>query len=206
MNKTADILSDLPLFPTHVVPDGRRTEMERLLEERRASVGRAVSNGAVLALCACFAVFYGVVSTYAWANGGHPAFGVLFSIFCCGLLVCSVSLAAEFGGHLRAVVAVPDRLRREAEAEATLAQAALDLNIKAIFWNGAAREARAHDVSPTIVEGLIRQRAAFERRRAEIAGNLRRFRAATAPKPRAVRPPADWGPVEKIDLSAHTDL
>jgi hypothetical protein len=191
----------LPLFPTDAVPKGRRAAMELALKERRETAGRAVSCGSVLALSSAFFLFYGAISALAWANGAHPAFGVLFSIFAGGLLVSSVHLSLEFRRHLDAVAVVPAQLRLEAEAEAALEQAALDVNIKAIFWNEAAVSAEANDVGATFVDGLRAQRAGLECRRLEVEDSLKRFIAATSPKPRAVRPSESWGPVETIDLS-----
>lgn len=200
-----DRLPRLALFPTGSVPKGRRDALETKLKERRDTVGNAISNGAVLALCVIFCLFYSGISILAWVNHAHPAFGVLFSILSAGTLVASGRCAVAFQEHYRKIVVVPERLRHEAEAEDAVAQAAVDVNIRAIFWNDVARSAVASDVSDVIVRALLAQRAAIERRQAEVADSLRRFNIATAPEPNVVRPTERWGPIETIDLTTRAD-
>ena len=204
-NDPNDRLPDLAFLPTGTAPKDRRAALERTMKDRRATIGNAVSNGAVLALCVAFSLFYGAISAFAWIMRMHPACGVLFSIFSAAMLASSVRLAMTFKEQLDRVVAVPERLRREAEAEAAIEAAMLDANLKAIFWNDMARAAKANDVGESIVNALRAQRGAIERRQTEVADNLRRYLAVTAPEPDAVPPTDDWGPIETIDLTTRAD-
>ena len=195
----------LELFPTSVVPQGRRAEMRQLLQERRATVSRVVSSGVLLAMCAGFGVFYGSFCVYAWKHDMHPAVGVVFSILSGITLISAGVMAYRFREELARVAAVPDKLRREAGAEEALETAVLDVNLSSIFWNEMARSAIANAVDASIVRGLIVQRGDIERRRCEVEDGLRRFAIATAPELEIVSPPAAWGPIETIDLSGDTD-
>lgn len=190
-------LPHLDLFPTSAFPKERRAAMRGVLQERRITVSRAVSCGALLAMCAGFSVFYGGFCAYAWKQDMHPAVGVVFSILSGITLISAAVMAYRFREELRQVVAVPDKLRHEADAEEALESAILEVNVKSIFWNDLARAAEANDVDASIVRGLLAQRSAIERRRLEVEDNLRRFAVATAP--------GEWGPIETIDLSADTD-
>ena len=194
-------LIDLDLFPSGMVPKRSREALERTLRERGIIVSRIIASGTLMTLCGIFALFYGAFSGFAWLNHGHPAFGVTLSILSGLTLLGTVSLAVQFRGHLRELAPVPERLRREAEAESGLERAALDANVQAIFWNEAARAAVRYEVSEAIVRGLLAKRVLIERRRQAVAANLGRFLAATAPKLRIVPTPRAWGPVETIDLA-----
>ncbi len=200
MNAHDATLRPLDAFPSSSYPKGRRAELERLLQDRRAATARAASCAALVGLCLFFAFFYGAFSAYFWTTSMGALVGTLFSVFSGITLAGAGVLAFRFAEESRAIPPVDPQLKREAEAESAIELAMLDINLKSYDWNDLARAARNHDVSEPILRGLRAQRAKLQRTRDEVAEALRRFNLATGPKPQAVPPPRDWGTVETIDL------
>ena len=192
------------LFPEDAVPTARRGALKSAAEARRPIVGRLISCAALFALCAGFSLFYGAFSAYAWSRGMSPAVGSLFSVLSGLTLVAAVRMAWLYAGHRRELPEISEALRREAKAEAALARAALEANVAALLWNRDAHRALADGAGDDAMRRLWLRREDIAYRNAGIEADIRRHKAAIAPKPvvRMMRVSSDWGPIEVIDIGS----
>ena len=183
-------LEPLALIAPERVPRDRRQAEQRCVLARKAAADQVTGS-------ALLTIYLGIGLVLFVASVIYGMLAIMPAAVECVLVVCATFTAGATGYEAGQLVqalrkyrlaAPSQRQRLEAAAEQSLSDAAFRLNGQVADWNASASLAHQIDVDDRYRTGLIVGRERLAARLLAFEDQVKRYRLATAPKPKELTP------------------